>query len=805
MSATVEVRAPHHLPAERVRRLARLWPAPTGYARSPVDKLHVISYGLLALVLIALGRWGKGTLLGFERDLFSLLRIESVGLRDFVGGVLTVLVYGVLGGFLVVIVWVRRFRLFGYLLAANVLGAAAAIGARWLILGSSPPTLKELSLTSGSQFPTTWNIAQLFAVYAALAPFISVRWRRLGALSLTAIVVGRLTVANFLPLELFAALAVGATAGAIVLLLFGRPDRPPSEQAMVAALRGAGLPIVSVEPTAHTSSRAIGHVAVLEDGTRSYVKVWGEQQRSADLLFRIYRFLRLKHAGDERPFSSLRRLVEHEALVALMAREGGVPTPRLQALALVDPDSVLVSFDLIDGRPLGSPGAASVQPARLMQRVLDGFVKLRRRRIAHRDIRPGTVLVDRAGAISFVGLGFAEIAAQDQLLDIDVAQLMAMLTLTNDVESVVRATVDTLGRDAVATALPYLQPAALSNDTRHGLSGHTLKRLQHEVATVCDVEQPKLEEIYRFGPKTLLTLAVIAGVIYFLLPQFTDLPAIWKRVERANWAWGVAAAFASVATYGAASVSLLGSVPQKLSALRTFLVQIGTSFTSTLAPGGLGGMALNVRFLQRAGVDPPVAVTGVGLNAFAGLVMHILLLVVFSVFGGAEAFGGIHLPHPLIILIAVGGVLAASGLALLVPLVRRLVLSRALAILKQATRGLGQILTRPLGLVMLFGGSVLVTFSYIVCLYFSVMAFGGHVSFVSVSAVYLVGATIASVAPTPGGLGALEAALIAGLVAAGLASATAIPTVFLYRLVTFWLPILPGWISFQWMRRQEIV
>ncbi|MFZ0324067.1 MAG: lysylphosphatidylglycerol synthase domain-containing protein, partial [Actinomycetes bacterium] len=60
-----------------------------------------------------------------------------------------------------------------------------------------------------------------------------------------------------------------------------------------------------------------------------------------------------------------------------------------------------------------------------------------------------------------------------------------------------------------------------------------------------------------------------------------------------------------------------------------------------------------------------------------------------------------------------------------------------------------------------------------------------------------------SAAPTPGGVGAVEAALIGGLSAAGLPAAIAVASVFLYRLVTFWIPVLPGWGSFVWLERHD--
>jgi glycosyltransferase 2 family protein len=76
---------------------------------------------------------------------------------------------------------------------------------------------------------------------------------------------------------------------------------------------------------------------------------------------------------------------------------------------------------------------------------------------------------------------------------------------------------------------------------------------------------------------------------------------------------------------------------------------------------------------------------------------------------------------------------------------------------------------------------------------------------VHVAVVYLGGSALAAAAPTPGGLGAMEAALVAGLTAFGLASGPAIIGVLAFRLVTFWLPILPGWLAFRSLRRTQVI
>jgi undecaprenyl-diphosphatase len=106
---------------------------------------------------------------------------------------------------------------------------------------------------------------------------------------------------------------------------------------------------------------------------------------------------------------------------------------------------------------------------------------------------------------------------------------------------------------------------------------------------------------------------------------------------------------------------------------------------------------------------------------------------------------------------------------------------------------------------LLFGGSALVTLAYIAALVASLEAFTTGPSLVLVGAVYLGASALAAAAPTPGGLGAIEAALVAGLTGVGVQAGPAVSAVLLYRLATYWLPVLPGWLSFRFLQRREYV
>jgi uncharacterized protein (TIRG00374 family) len=97
------------------------------------------------------------------------------------------------------------------------------------------------------------------------------------------------------------------------------------------------------------------------------------------------------------------------------------------------------------------------------------------------------------------------------------------------------------------------------------------------------------------------------------------------------------------------------------------------------------------------------------------------------------------------------------------------------------------------------------TFGYLVAFIAALWALGAHPAILPAAVVYLAGNTVGSLAPTPGGLGAVETVLVAGLSAIGIPAHEAIPAVLIFRIATFWLPIPMGWISFIVLQRQGVL
>src|SRR4029077_15022703 len=119
-----------------------------------------------------------------------------------------------------------------------------------------------------------------------------------------------------------------------------------------ASLGAVGLPLATFDKAKVDARGSTPFLGTLTDGTAIFAKALGSDERSADLLFRTYRRVVPHDLHDEKSFSTLRRMVEHEALVALFAHDIGVRTPRVRAFARVGENGFVLAYDGIDGSSL---------------------------------------------------------------------------------------------------------------------------------------------------------------------------------------------------------------------------------------------------------------------------------------------------------------------------------------------------------------------------------------------------------------------------------------------------------------------
>jgi undecaprenyl-diphosphatase len=281
-----------------------------------------------------------------------------------------------------------------------------------------------------------------------------------------------MTVSRFLvspiAFDSIRALLIGWWAGAAVLVVLGAPTRRPTAAAIMRGLGVAGIELKSLERAGVDARGSTPYFGATADGRRLFVKALGADERSADLLFRMYRALVPHNLGDERPFESLRRTVEHEALLALMACEAGVKTPPFVTLAHAEPNAFVLAYEAIDGKSLDGVDVADLDDG-LLRAVWTQVADLHRHRIAHRDLRLANVFRGGDGTIWLIDFGFSEAAASDLLLRTDRAELLASTATRVGPERAVAAAVAVVGASGLVGVDERLRPWALSGATRTAL------------------------------------------------------------------------------------------------------------------------------------------------------------------------------------------------------------------------------------------------------------------------------------------------------------------------------------------------
>ena len=399
--------------------------------------------------------------------------------------------------------------------------------------------------------------------------------------------------------------------------------------------------------------------------------------------------------------------------------------------------------------------------------------------------------------------GDGDIAASDLQIRLDVAQLIAELALIVGPDRAADLALKKIpAAGELVAVVPLLQRVALARSTRAELRRHrdVLPALRKKLLAAVPGGEVAPVRLERIRLRTLVTLVASVAAAYLLAGELARV-SLGQVLRQADWRWGIVAFALSAATYVGATLSLSGFVAERLAFFRTLLAQLAASFVTLVTPAAVGGVALNLRYLQRRKIPSADAVASVGVAQAAAFVLHVLLLIVFvAVAGAADRHPFYRRPGPTS---CSRGSSRAALVVVAVPAGRRLLRARVAPIFGQVLPQLLEVAQQPRKLAQGIGGSLLLDLSYIGCLAACARAFGGSVAFASVAVVYLTGSALGSIIPTPGGLGAVEAALTAGLIATGMHGTIAASAVLLFRLLTFWLPVPFGWVALSYLERKQ--
>ena len=703
--------------------------------------------------------------------------------------------------------------------AGLAMGAAAAIAAT-AVWDAEHGRLQAAVLHG--KYPAMFVIDSAFVAFVVASDLTRrPRWSRWCTGLAAALLITSVAQDTLTPFAMVIALFGGLGAGWLVRWALGAASVRPSAAELVPWLRSRGVDIADLMPShqpgngpsdspSGRSSTQPGRACLegsLANGTLIEVQLADRDTRGSGLARRLWAMVRLRRSAAGHIALSSRAQLERLALASTVAQLAGVLSPTVLLLDQTPRESLVLVLALPPGQPLGE--TVSRQQARALFGALRA---LHDTGIAHRDLRPENLCLaeppeapefESAASAGFRSFDSAVPAAGELARRLDVAQLLATTGRNLGAAEAVSALRDGYRPADEAAIAAVLQPVAL---TPWGWSAMRknqacLTDIRHELLGP-DTAAPQAR-LERFRWRTVLTTVALIAAAYVLVGQFSHVNLL-GTLGSANPAWIAVAVLGSAVTYFAAAQNLAAFVPKRLHPLRGSLVQLSTAFVGVAMPPTVGHVAVNARYLHKEGVDEGSISAAVTLSQLVNIVTTVLLLVVIGLLTGSglSRFKIAPGANLVIGLAVIAGVLA---LLLSVPQTRNKLIGLVRPHLRRAWPRLLDAVSQPARLAISAGANLLLTAAYLVAFIAALRSVGAHPAILPAAVVYLAGNAVGAAAPTPGGLGGVEAVLAAGLTAMGIPAAQAISGVLVFRIATFWLPIPAGWLSYLWLQRRRIL
>jgi membrane-associated phospholipid phosphatase len=319
----------------------------------------------------------------------------------------------------------------------------------------------------GVEILSSWNGYALPSIQVAILAAILVsalyalvpegRWRQLGKLAMVAVVallgLGRIYLGVEAPTDVLLGATIGVTLPLLAYRLFTpnevfpiRYRRGRSAHLDVGGARGTairraltdqlGVVVREVEPFGLSGSAGSTPLRITVEGdpeTRLFGKLYAKNHLRSDRSYKFGRQLLYGRLEDEKPFNSVRRLVQQEDYALRLLHDAGLPSPSSYGFVELTPErEYLLVTEFFEG-------ATELGKAEVDERVVDeglGIVrKLWDAGLAHRDIKPANLLV-RDGHVLLIDVAFAEVRPSPWRQAVDLANMMLCLALRCDAQLV---------------------------------------------------------------------------------------------------------------------------------------------------------------------------------------------------------------------------------------------------------------------------------------------------------------------------------------------------------------------------------
>ncbi|HKD34022.1 MAG TPA: lysylphosphatidylglycerol synthase transmembrane domain-containing protein [Gaiellaceae bacterium] len=649
------------------------------------------------------------------------------------------------------------------------------------------------------------RLAAATAVVVVVGPELVRPVRLVAACLVPLAALGAVVFAAALPAAMLGALALGLASGSLVRLVFGTAAGVPPTGQIMAALLTLGVDAAELEPAAQQRIGSAEYVGQDREGRPLRVRVLGRDAQDTQWLARRWQSLAYRDPPRSIAVGRLEQ-VEHEALVTVLAGQSGVRVPEVVTAAIGPTGDALVVTHQPAVEPLETAPAEQVTDE-LLEKVWEQAARLQSAGISHGRLNASNVLVVD-GRPMIVDFSAATLGAPQSALDMDAAEIIVASTILVGTDRAWRTARQAGWTGTVGRVLPYLQRAALTPHLRDLARQHELdlKDLRAKAAAATGQEAPDVAPLRRIRPKDLLlTVALIFGA-YLLISKLAAIGfgTIAHELGKADVAWVIVGLILAQTTFVASGVSVRGAVMTPLPLLPCVVLQSAIKFINLTVPSSAGRIGMNLRFLQRMGTSLPEAVAaGAVDDASETIVQVALFLLVLPFVHSTLQASKFHAsaPNGRLVAALAGALVISIALILAVPKLRAKVVPPA----RQALAGLWNVARDRHKRIELFGGNLGSELLYAISLGATCLAYGVHLNLAELVFVNTAASVLSSLIPVPGGIGAAEASLSAGLIAVGVDESTAFAIAITQRLCTFYLPPIWGYFSLRWLTHKGYV
>jgi len=289
--------------------------------------------------------------------------------------------------------------------------------------------------------------------------------------------------------------------------------------AIVTALdHQLGLTVTGVEPFGLEASAGSTPLRIQVRGpdgqTTLFGKLYALNHLRSDRWYKLARTVIYGRLEDEKPFSTVRRLVEYEDHMLRLMRDAGLPTPRPYGFVEMTPErEYLIVMEFFEG-------SHEIRDTQVDDRVIDDALRVVRRMwdagIAHRDIKPSNILV-RDGHVLLIDVAFAAVRPTPWRQAVDLANMMLTLALSSTPEHVYERALGVFAADDVAEAFAACRSITVPSQSRSLIrtDGRDLIGRFRGLAPARRPIPIQLWDIQRVEITAALLVALVAAVALF--------------------------------------------------------------------------------------------------------------------------------------------------------------------------------------------------------------------------------------------------------------------------------------------------